>query len=269
MNPNVLLIDDDSSVVAALHRRAAGRARRPGLRRLKSHDTPMTRPHPTPFSSTRWLALLTALALSVPSGGSALAAVKIQSPAEVALLRLKVGNAKFVDNLSTRANKTAKRRAEVAQAQRPFAIVVSCSDSRVGPEVVFDQGLGDLFVVRTAGHVVDDVGLGSIEYAVEHLGASLIVVLGHERCGAVAATVAGGKAHGHLPAIVKAIKPAVAKAKGQQGDAVDNAVREHVREVVAQLTKAGPVLADRVKAGQLKVVGARYDLDTGRVQFIQ
>lgn len=197
----------------------------------------------------------------VPAGGSLLA--------DKALKRLQAGNAHFVNDSSTRTNKHAQRRAEVAEKQKPFAIVVSCSDSRVGPEVVFDQGLGDLFVVRTAGHVVDDVGLASIEYAVEHLGPSLIVVLGHERCGAVAATVAGSEAHGHLPAIVKAIKPAVAKTKGQPGDAVDNAVREHVREVTEQLAKTGPVLAERVRAGKLKVVGARYDLDTGRVQFIE
>ena len=220
-------------------------------------------------TSTRLLAQVTALALFAASGGSGFAAVKTKSPADVALLRLKIGNAHFVDNLATRANKSAKRRAAVADGEKPFAIVVSCSDSRVGPEVVFDQGLGDLFVVRTAGHVVDSVGLGSIEYAVEQLGASLVVVLGHERCGAVAATVAGGPARGHLPAIVKAIKPAVAKGKKQPGDAVDNAVREHVRVVVAQLQKSGPVLAERVQAGQIKVLGARYDLDTGRVEFIE
>lgn len=229
--------------------------------------------HPTfnsaPCISTRLLAQITALALFAASGGSGLAAVRSKSPAELALLRLKVGNAHFVDNISTRANKSAKRRAAVAEGQKPFAIVVGCSDSRVGPEVVFDQGLGDLFVVRSGGHVVDGVGLGSIEYAVEHFGASLILVLGHERCGVVAATVAGGKARGHLPAIVKAIKPAVASTNGQPGDAVDNAVREHVRAVAAQLRKSGPVLAERVEAGQLKVVGARYDLDTGRVQFLE
>ncbi len=220
---------------------------------------------PAHFTSSRFLSPLTALAICAALGSTGLAAVTEKSPPDLALLRLKVGNAKFVDGISTQAKKSAKRRAAVAGGQKPFAIVVSCSDSRVGPEVVFDQGLGDLFVVCTAGHVVDGVGLGSIEYAVEHLGSSLILVLGHERCGAVSAAVSGGKAHGHLPAIVKAIKPAVAKAKGQPGDAVENAVRE----VTLQLSKAGPVLAERVKAGTLKVVGARYDLDTGRVQFIE
>lgn len=230
---------------------------------MKTHHTTKLAPR----VSTCLLASFTALAFFAVSVGSSPAALKIKTPADLALLRLKMGNSKFVGGASTQAKKSAARRAQVAQSQKPFAIVVSCSDSRVAPELVFDQGLGDLFVVRTAGHVVDDVGLGSIEYAVEHLGASLIVVLGHERCGAVAAAVAGGKTHGHLPAIVKAIKPAVAKSKGKPGDAVDNAVREHAGAVAAQLSKAGPVLADRVQSGQLKVVGAHYDLDTGRVHF--
>ena len=212
---------------------------------------------------------LAALALLAASGASAFAAETAPVPHDEALKRLKAGNERFIAGHATPTTRDAKRRAEVAQGQKPFAIVVSCSDSRVGPEVVFDQGVGDLFVVRTAGHVVDDVGLGSIEYAVEHLGAAFILVLGHERCGAVAATVAGGEAHGHVNAIVKAIQPAVAKAKGQPGDAVDNAVHAQVLEVTAQLQKAGPVLADRVKAGKLKVVGARYDLDSGRVEVIE
>lgn len=221
------------------------------------------------FTPRQLLAHVTALALLAASGGSAFAAETATIKPEESLKRLQEGNERFVAGTPTQTTKDAKRRAEVAQGQKPFAIIVSCSDSRVGPEVVFDQGLGDIFVVRTAGHVVDDVGLGSIEYAVEHLGASLILVLGHERCGAVAATVAGGEAHGHVSAIVKAIKPAVTKSKGQPGDAVDNAVRAQVLEVAEQLRKAGPVLAERVKADKLKVAGARYDLDTGRVEVIE
>jgi len=209
---------------------------------------------------------LAALALFVAVGGNALAAETVAVNPGQSLKRLQDGNERFVAGTPTQVT---KRRAEVANGQNPFAIIVSCSDSRAGPEVVFDQGLGDIFVVRTAGHIVDDVGLGSIEYAVEHLGSSLILVLGHERCGAVAAAVGGGKTSGHVPAIVKAIKPAVAKAKGQPGDAVDNTVRAHVREVARQLRNAGPLLAERAKSGQLKVVGARYDLDTGRAEVIE
>lgn len=225
--------------------------------------------HAATISRTPLLCQFAALALLVASGASGFAAETAPVPHDESLKRLMDGNERFIAGHATHTTRDAKRRAEVAQGQKPFAIVVSCSDSRVGPEVVFDQGVGDLFVVRTAGHVVDDVGLGSIEYAVEHLGSAFILVLGHERCGAVAATVAGGEAHGHIPSIVKAIKPAVAKTKGQPGDAVDNAVRAQVLEVTAQLQKAGPVLADRVKAGKLKVVGARYDLDTGRVEIVE
>ena len=264
MRTNVLLVDDNTLVVAAL----TGVPRSEGCDLRRQDSKGLTCPHRAPFIFTRLLVQITAFALFIASGGSGLAAMKTKPPADVALLQLKVGSAKFAADTSTPTYRHARDRTTLAEKQKPFAIVVSCSDSRVGPEVVFDQGLGDLFVVRTAGHVVDGVGLGSIEYAVEQPGASLVVVLGHERCGAVAATVAGGSAREHLPAIIKAIKPAVAKSKKQPGDAVDNAVRKHVRAVVAQLQKSGPILAERVQTGQLKAVGARYDLDTGRVEFL-
>jgi carbonic anhydrase len=189
--------------------------------------------------------------------------------AEEAIQRLKDGNKRFVENKAAHERQQADRRAKIAKGQQPFAIVVCCSDSRVPPEIVFDQGLGDLFVIRTAGNVVDDVGLGSIEYAVEHLGTRLVVVLGHDRCGAVSAAVAGGEAHGHVQAIVNAIRPAVEKVKGQPGDPVDNAVRANVTETVKKLSAAAPILPDRIKAGKLTIVGARYDLDDGRVEFLK
>jgi len=134
---------------------------------------------------------------------------------------------------------------------------------------LFDQGLGDLFVVRVAGNIVDDNALGSIEYAVEHLGARLIVVLGHEKCGAVAAAVASDHADGHVDSIVKAIQPAVVKAKTEPGDVVDNAVKENVRQVVAEIRKSEPVLEKLVKSGKIQVIGARYDLDSGKVQLVR
>ena len=189
--------------------------------------------------------------------------------ADEAIARLKAGNERFVTGQLIHPNAGADRRAEVAKGQKPYAIVVGCSDSRVGPEVVFDQGLGDLFVVRTAGNVVDDVALGSIEYAAEHFGVPVVFVLGHTRCGAVAAAVAGGEAPGHVGSIVEKIKPAVEESKGKEGDAVDNAVRANVRDVVNQLRGAGPVLSGLVKAGKLRVVGGCYDLDTGRVQVLE
>src|SRR6266516_3202205 len=147
--------------------------------------------------------------------------------------------------LGMTAAEAAKRRAELTKSQHPFAIIVSCSDSRVPPEIVFDQGLGDLFVLRVAGNVIDDHSLGSIEYAVDHLAVRLIVVLGHERCGAV-----------------KAAKETIA-AKGD----LQATVRENVKNVVQALRSSAPVLKTKVYSGELKVVGAYYSLDTGSVAF--
>jgi len=218
---------------------------------------------------SRWFVRVAGLVLVVAGIHTIYAAEPTTVTADEALARLKAGNERFVTGRFLHPNEDADRRAEVAKGQKPFAIIVGCSDSRVGPEVVFDQGLGDLFVVRTAGNVVDDIALGSIEYAVEHLGAPMILVLGHTRCGAVAAAVAGGEAHGHVGSVVEKIKPAVEETKGKAGDAVDNAVRANVRNVVNQLRGAGPILSGLVKSGKLKVVGACYDLDTGRVGMVE
>src|SRR5438270_8287088 len=138
--------------------------------------------------------------------------------ADAALAKLKEGNARFVGSKVSQGKPTAARRAETAQAQHPFAIILGCADSRTSPEIVFDQNIGDLFVVRNAGNLVDDHGLGSIEYGVEHLGARLIVVLGHERCGAVTAAVASDTAPGHVQSVVRDIQPAVKGAKDKPGD---------------------------------------------------
>lgn len=183
------------------------------------------------------------------------------------LQRLVDGNQRFVAGQPEHPRQSPARRAELAESQAPFAVVLACADSRVAPEIVFDQGLGDLFVVRVAGNVIDNTALGSIEYAVEHLHAPLVVVLGHERCGAVTAAVKGGHADGHIHSIVQAIEPAVQAAKSGPGDAVDNTIRANVRRVTMQLQHAEPILAELVKAGKVKVVGGRYDLDTGAVEF--
>jgi carbonic anhydrase len=179
-----------------------------------------------------------ALALLLGGSGSVFAdAPPAKVTPDQALQRLSEGNARFASGqLShTTPEYVAEARGKVAQAQRPFAMIVGCSDSRVGPELVFDQGLGDLFVVRTAGEVVDDLVLCSIEYAVEHLDSALIVVLGHERCGAVSAAVAHAQEPGHVVAVLKAIGPAVEQTKGQPGDPVENAVRAQARDVAQQL----------------------------------
>ena len=135
------------------------------------------------------------------------------------------------------------------------------------PELVFDQGLGDLFVVRVAGNILGDAVLGSIEYAAQNLNVPLVMVLGHERCGAVTAAVKGGKVAAHIDSLVKAIQPAVEQAKGKSGDLLDNAVRANVQMVVEQMSVSEP-LADLVKSQKLQIVGGRYDLDTGTVEII-
>lgn len=184
-----------------------------------------------------------------------------------ALARLIEGNKRFVSGEVLHPHQDAERRKEVSQGQKPFAVVVGCSDSRVPPEIIFDQGIGDLFIIRVAGNIVDDVALGSIEYAVEHLGCELVVVLSHSKCGAVTATVKGGEAHGHIESIAKIILPAVEKARNQQGDIVENAIINNMNLVIERIKNAEPILAKSIKEGKLKVIGAYYDIDTGIVRF--
>lgn len=184
-------------------------------------------------------------------------------------IRLLEGNKRYINSQQFKSRKLSDRRTETAQTQKPFAAILSCSDSRVPPEVIFDQGIGDLFVIRLAGNVLSDEGLASLEYAVEHLGVTYIMVLGHERCGAVNATVKGGPSHpGHLESLIKAIKPAVEESKDKPGDILDNAVKSNVSMVVKQLNSSEPVLKEFVKKGNLKIVGARYDLDDGKVEIL-
>ena len=184
--------------------------------------------------------------------------------ADAALAKLKEGNARFVNSKVFAGKPTAARRAETAQAQHPFAIILGCADSRTTPEIVFDENIGDLFVVRNAGNLVDDHALGSIEYAVEHLGARLIVVLGHERCGAVSAALAGDTAPGHLQSVVRDIQPAVQAVKGKPGDATQLAVAENARLMAEKIRKEAN-LGDL--ATDVRIISAVYDLDSGKVEW--
>ncbi|MBI1919543.1 MAG: carbonic anhydrase [Geobacter sp.] len=194
------------------------------------------------------------------------------------------GNKHYVENkMTSGALCSASTRESLAKTQKPYAIVLSCSDSRVPPEIIFDKGLGEIFVVRVAGNVVDPVTLGSIEYAAEHLGSPLIVVLGHERCGAVTAAVdAKGKPEGNIGAIVKSIAPAVKKAKSQCKDCkkkectgdekaklVECAIDENVKLVAGNITKQSAVIKELVKKGKVKIVTAKYDLDDGLVTLLK
>ena len=181
-----------------------------------------------------------------------------------ALKALQDGNARFTAQKMVHPRQSGERVKETAKGQHPVAVVVSCSDSRVPPEVVFDQGVGDLFVVRTAGEVVKDIEIGSIEYAVEHLHAPLIVVLGHKRCGAVEAAVKGGSAPGSIGSLITAIKPAVEEAKKGKGDVVDNAVRINAR-MVSEAIKKSEIVKHFMKDKGLTIVEAYYDIDDGTV----
>ncbi len=179
--------------------------------------------------------------------------------------RLMQGNERFVSGKPSRPNQSGARRNEVAAGQKPFAIIVSCSDSRVPPEMVFDQGLGDLFVVRTAGHVVDPVAMGSIEFAVAKLGARQILVMGHERCGAVQAALEGATVPGSIGAVLADIKPTVGGPMTATPEALDAAIAKQARAVAQQLRTASPVLTPMIQDGSLQVAAGVYDLDTGKV----
>lgn len=175
--------------------------------------------------------------------------------------QLKDGNKRFIEGKLIHPGQDKARRDEVAASQRPKAVVLSCSDSRVPPEIIFDQGLGDLFVVRVAGNVLNNENLGSIQYAVEHLGVKDIVVLGHSRCGAVTAAVHAHAAEGYMKNALRAIEPAVEEAKKARNDGgclVEDAARHNVKISVNRL---------RSVFKGITVVGAYYDLDTGKVEF--
>lgn len=191
-----------------------------------------------------------------------------QLSADSALVLLKIGNDRFYKGESVRPNQSPKRVRELATAQNPFAIVVGCSDSRVPNEIIFDQGLGDIFIVRTAGQVSTHASWGSIEFANAVLGAKLIVVLGHTECGAVAAACKVPDVPGHIVTLINAIKPAAQASAHLPGNQVDNAVKVNVAMQVAQLQNLEPVLSKSVASGQTKIVGAVYHLDSGKVEFL-
>jgi carbonic anhydrase len=186
---------------------------------------------------------------------------------DAALQKLMSGNQRFVQHQLQHPDQSQSRLQEVAQAQHPFVTILSCADSRVPAEIIFDQGIGDIFDVRIAGNIATPEAVGSIEYAVALLGTPLLMVLGHERCGAVTAAVQNKVLLGDIGSFVKAIKPAVEKVKDKSGDAIDNAVVENVYYQIEQL-KHSKLITERLQSGLLKIVGGRYDLDTGRVAII-
>ncbi|MBL8555196.1 MAG: carbonic anhydrase, partial [Phenylobacterium sp.] len=186
--------------------------------------------------------------------------------------RLMAGNARYVADQAGHPHLTLARRTEVAGGQHPFAAILACADSRVAPELIFDQGLGDLFTVRVAGNVVDDAVLASLEYSVIHLGSTLIMVLGHERCGAVRATADALAGRGdpadagtRIAALAGLIAPAVRTVPAGVADPVDAAVSLNAARTAQEIFAQSAPLRARVLSGDLKIVAARYDLDDGRV----
>lgn len=182
------------------------------------------------------------------------------------------GNKRFMGTKQANLDLGSTKRNALLKGQKPFAAILSCSDSRVPPELIFDQGLGDLFIIRNAGNIIDVISLGSVEYAVEHLHTPLLVVLGHQQCGAVTATVEGEEAPGSIKAIVEKIAPSVAKAKAAVGEVakeelVEQAIKENITATIKEIENS-PIIKHALANGQLTLVGAEYQLETGEVQWL-
>jgi carbonic anhydrase len=193
--------------------------------------------------------------------------------ADEALAKLKAGNERYVSAPQLCAFDLSTQREHVTKGQTPWATVITCSDSRVPPELLFGGlGLGELFVARNAGNMVDTATMGTIEYGAEHLGVPLIVIMGHERCGAVVAACEVVEKHTKLPGsigpMVNAIVPAAKAVRGNPGDFVDNTVRESAKRTATKVATKSEIVSHLIKEKKVKVVAARYDLDDGRVEFL-
>lgn len=217
-------------------------------------------------------AAIAAAGPAVPQGTGTIPPAPAGMTPDQALALLERGNAAFLRGENRTELSNAQRRLELAKGQAPFAAYVTCSDSRVPPELLFGRGLGELFIIRNAGNTVDTVALGSIEYAVAVLKVPLVVVMGHERCGAVEAATKvvteNATYPGQIGRMIEPIIPAVLQVRNDEGDLLDNSVRSNVRRVASYLREqTDPLLLEPLASGTLKVVGAYYDLDTGGVDF--
>ena len=217
----------------------------------------------------RRLILLAIAALSILTTRAVIAAVHGPTMSGADALKLLLeGNQRFIEGKLEHPNQSVARRDEVAKGQHPFAAVLACSDSRTSPEIIFDRGLGDLFVARVAGNVADQVVIDSLDYSVKHLGVRLVTILGHNRCGAVTAAVEGHEEGGDVGPMLSELRPAVEAIKGMPGNPVENAVRENVKLVMKKLATSGELSA-MAKSGELKIVGGVYDLDTGKIEWLK
>jgi carbonic anhydrase len=196
--------------------------------------------------------------------------VEILVSIDLALNKLKEGNKRFIENKFD-GNISVERRIENIQSQHPFATILGCSDSRVPIELIFDQGIGDLFIVRTAGNIIDSVSLGSLEYGGAHLNTPIMMVLGHQNCGAVAAAVKGDPLPGSMQKIIDNIKPAVdactENACSDEG-LLEDAIRMNIDRVIKDIKENSLLLKERIDNGVLKLIGGYYSLETGEVEFL-
>ena len=190
-------------------------------------------------------------------------------PADEALQRLKEGNERYATGQSVNAVTDAETRRSLVGSQQPYAAVLGCADSRAIPELIFDAGIGELFSVRVAGNVINPQNNGSLEYAVAHLDVALIVVMGHQNCGAVSATLDNYDGPGHIQSITEAISDAIDEAKDLPGDPLLNTVKANARRMARLLRETGPILSAAVEAGTLRIVPAYYDFEQGLVEFLE
>ena len=204
-------------------------------------------------------------------GSNLLAAEKAPAEDEItpdkALQELLDGNDRFVKRKRRNPNQTYSRLVEVAKSQKPFASILGCADSRVPSEIVFDQGLGDLFVCRIAGNIATTQQIGSLEFGSLVLGSKIIMVMGHERCGAVDAAIKGAQVPGQIGSLLEAIKPSVESSKEEPGDKLENACKANITAQVEKL-KSSPVLSKLIDEEKLTIVGGYYDLDTGKISVV-
>lgn len=184
-----------------------------------------------------------------------------------ALKMLMEGNKRFATKKPQNINRGFERLSAVAKSQKPFAAILGCADSRVPSEIIFDRGFGDLFICRVAGNVATSEEIGSLEFGTLVLGAKVILVMGHKRCGAVEATLKGASVPGQIGSLLDAIKPAIGRSEGKPGDRLENATKANVL-VQAEKLKASPVISQLIQEGKLKIVGSYYDLETGEVTLV-
>lgn len=220
------------------------------------------------FNTQLYAALLSAGITLFGPAASAFAADFDSDPVKNALEKLMQGNQRYVNSTTVCHDDWSAKRLALVQNQTPFAVIVCCSDSRVPPEIIFDQTLGALFIVRVAGNVVDDFAIGSIEYGVNVLGANLVLVLGHSNCGAVDAALKGMKFDNHIQSVLTAIQPAVDATKGESGNLLERTIKANVKHVEETLKSSRPVFSKLLEKGTVRIFGAYYDLGSGKVEFL-